>query len=132
MTDDAAPGWPFVGNALDLTSANSIDMIHIFRTWAEKYGPITQISLMGAKQVILSEERVAHELFVKRGNRYSDRGAPHAVEYISMKQSPGFRNKDGKLCTPLNSYRSSIIMTNRGLAPPEKDATQRCLHGFNH
>lgn len=91
-----------MGNALDLASANSIEMIHIFRSWAETYGPITQISLMGAKQVIVSEERIAYELFVKRGNRYSDRGAPHAVEYISMKQSPGFRNKDGKACILLN------------------------------
>lgn len=99
MNDDAALGWPLVGNAMDLASADSTDMIHIFRKWAEQYGPITQISLMGAKQVILSEEKIANELFVKRGNRYSDRGAPHAVEYISMKQSPGFRNKDGRLCT---------------------------------
>ncbi|GAB1193991.1 hypothetical protein APSETT444_003228 [Aspergillus pseudonomiae] len=94
VNDDAALGWPLVGNAMDLASADSTDMIHIFRKWAEQYGPITQISLMGAKQVILSEEKIANELFVKRGNRYSDRGAPHAVEYISMKQSPGFRNKD--------------------------------------
>jgi hypothetical protein len=51
---------------------------------------------MGDKQVILTEEKDARELFVKRGAKYSDRGAPHAVEYISMKQNPGFRPKDGK------------------------------------
>ncbi|KAL8780322.1 MAG: hypothetical protein Q9213_006520 [Squamulea squamosa] len=49
---------------------------------------------MGTKQVILSDEKIANELFVKRGNRYSDRGAPHVVEYISMNQNPGFRPKD--------------------------------------
>lgn len=89
-----------MGNALALGSANSTDMIHIFREWAEEYGPITQISLMGAKQVILSDEKIANELFVKRGNRYSNRGAPHAVQYISMKQSPGFRDKDGAFNVP--------------------------------
>ena len=52
---------------------------------------------MGTKQVVLSDEKIANELFVKRGNRYSDRGAPHAVEHISMNQNPGFRPKDGKL-----------------------------------
>ncbi|KAI4282047.1 MAG: hypothetical protein L6R38_003231 [Xanthoria sp. 2 TBL-2021] len=49
---------------------------------------------MGTKQVVMSDEKIANELFVKRGNRYSDRGAPHAVEYISMNQNPGFRPKD--------------------------------------
>jgi hypothetical protein len=88
-------GWPFVGNAMDLASSNSTTMIHIFRKWAEEYGPITQIDLMGTKQVIISDERIAKELFVKRGAKYSDRGAPHAVEYISMNQNPGFRPKDG-------------------------------------
>ena len=52
---------------------------------------------MGTKQVVLSDEKIANELFVKRGNRYSDRGAPHAVEHISMNQNPGFRPKDGNL-----------------------------------
>ncbi|KEZ40615.1 hypothetical protein SAPIO_CDS8534 [Scedosporium apiospermum] len=49
---------------------------------------------MGEKQVVLSDEAAAKELFVRRGNKYSDRGAPHAVEYISMNQNPGFRPKD--------------------------------------
>ncbi|THC91585.1 hypothetical protein EYZ11_008953 [Aspergillus tanneri] len=87
-------GWPFVGNAFELASSNQNSIIHIFRRWAQEYGPIAQFSLMGAKQVVLSNEKIANELFVKRGNKYSDRGAPHAVEYISMNQSPGFRNKD--------------------------------------
>jgi hypothetical protein len=101
VTDDAKKGWPFVGNAVELASSNSNSIIHIFRKWAQDYGPITQFSVMGTKQVVLSDEKIANELFVKRGNRYSDRGAPHAVEYISMNQSPGFRPKDGKLFTLL-------------------------------
>lgn len=74
-------------------------MIQIFRRWAQQYGPIVQLNIMGTKQVILSDQRIATELFVKRGQKYSDRGAPHAVEYISMNQSPGFRPKDGRLCS---------------------------------
>ncbi|KND88299.1 Cytochrome P450 [Tolypocladium ophioglossoides CBS 100239] len=87
-------GWPFVGNALELASSNSNSIIHIFGKWAQEYGPIARFSVMGEKQVILSDEKLAKEVFVKRGNRYSDRGAPHAVEYISMNQNPGFRPKD--------------------------------------
>ncbi|KAJ0414065.1 cytochrome P450 [Aspergillus carlsbadensis] len=69
-------------------------IIQLFTKWAEQHGPVTQFSAMGAKQVILTEEKTARELFVKRGGKYSDRGAPHAVEYISMKQNPGFRPYD--------------------------------------
>jgi Cytochrome P450 len=101
ITDDPTKGWPFVGNAVELASSNSNSIIHIFRKWAQEHGPISQFSVMGAKQVVLSDEKIANELFVKRGNRYSDRGAPHAVEYISMNQNPGFRPKDGKLFTLL-------------------------------
>ncbi len=82
---------------MELASSNSSSIIHIFHKWAQEYGPIAQFSLMGTKQVVLSDEKIANELFVKRGTRYSDRGAPHAVEHISMNQNPGFRPKDRKL-----------------------------------
>ncbi|KAI1778543.1 putative cytochrome P450 oxidoreductase [Hypoxylon cercidicola] len=88
-------GWPFLGSAPELAAVDTNGIIGIFKTWAQKHGSITQFSVMGEKQVILTKDRDARELFVKRGAKYSDRGAPHAVEYISMKQSPGFRARDG-------------------------------------
>ncbi|ORY71795.1 putative cytochrome P450 oxidoreductase [Pseudomassariella vexata] len=104
-------GWPLVGNALELASSNSTSIIRIFHQWAQEYGPITQINIMGAKQVILSDEKIANELFVKRGNRYSGRGAPHAVEYISMNQSVGFRPKDEGWRRQRNLMRSAVSIT---------------------
>ena len=86
-----------MGNALELASSNNNTIIHTFRKWAQAYGPVAQCSVMGEKQVVVSDEKIAKELFVRRGNRYSDRGAPHAVEYISMNQNLGFRPRDGKL-----------------------------------
>lgn len=81
---------------MELASSNSNTITDIFRNWAQQHGSVAQFSVMGAKQVVLSDEKIVKELFVKRGNRYSDRGAPHAVEYISMNQNPGFRPKDGE------------------------------------
>lgn len=89
-------GWPFLGSAPTLAGVDINGIIGVFKRWAEEYGSITQFSVMGDKQVILTDEKDARELFVKRGIKYSDRGAPHAVEYISMKQNPGFRPRDGK------------------------------------
>jgi hypothetical protein len=93
---DGISGWPFIGSVLELASADSTAMIGIFQKWGQKYGPITQVDIMGSKNVIISDPAIAQELFVRRGNRYSNRGATHAVEYISMNQNPGFRPKDGE------------------------------------
>ncbi|KAL8721655.1 MAG: hypothetical protein Q9225_001704 [Loekoesia sp. 1 TL-2023] len=104
-------GWPFIGNAVELASSNSNSIIHIFRKWAQEYGPIAQFGVMGAKQVVLSDEKIANELFVKRGHIYSDRGAPHAVEYISMNQNPGFRPKDEGWRRQRNLMHSAVSIT---------------------
>lgn len=92
----------------------------ILAKWARQYGPVAQFRVMGTPQVIISDERIANDLFVKRGNIYSDRGAPHAVEHISMNQNPGFRPKDSKPVTLLFAKRSSMLILIRRMAPPEK------------
>ncbi|RDL31026.1 Uncharacterized protein BP5553_09815 [Venustampulla echinocandica] len=104
-------GWPFLGNAPELASANINGIIGIFKKWGQEYGAITQFSAMGDKQVILTDEKIARELFVKRGNKYSDRGAPHAVEYISMKQNPGFRPKDEGWRRQRSMMQSAVNIT---------------------
>ncbi|KAK1979521.1 putative cytochrome P450 oxidoreductase [Colletotrichum cereale] len=105
-------GWPFVGNALELASSNSQTMIETFRRWTEAYGSVVQFTLMGGdKQVIVSDHKIANELFVNRGSKYSDRGAAHAVEYITMKQNPGFRPKDEGWRRQRNMIHGAISIT---------------------
>ncbi|OGE56501.1 hypothetical protein PENARI_c003G04885 [Penicillium arizonense] len=104
-------GWPFLGSAPTLASVDVNGIIGIFKKWAEQHGSITQFSAMGDKQVILTEDKDARELFVKRGTKYSDRGAPHAVEYISMKQNPGFRPKDDGWRRQRSMIQSAINIT---------------------
>jgi hypothetical protein len=45
--------------------------------------PDCPISIFGEKQVVLSNDKVARDLMVKRGDIYSDRGTPHAMAYIT-------------------------------------------------
>ncbi|KAF4266316.1 hypothetical protein KXW98_006901 [Aspergillus fumigatus] len=104
-------GWPFLGSAPALAAVDTNGIIGIFKSWAEQYGSITQFSAMGDKQVILTEDKDARELFVRRGIKYSDRGAPHAVEYISMKQNPGFRPKDDGWRRQRSMIQSAINIT---------------------
>lgn len=88
-------GWPIVGNAPELASSDG-NLVPIFSRWAKEYGPIAQFSILGEKQVVLSEDRIAVDLFVKRGQIYSDRGTPHAMKYITRNMSPALMPKNGK------------------------------------
>jgi hypothetical protein len=86
--------------------------------------------------VILSDDKIAKELFIKRGNKYSNRGAPHAVEYISMNQNPAFRPKDGELLALLSTicYKTVLLLmltAVRGLATPEELDPQRGIHDLH-
>ncbi|EHK96397.1 putative O-methylsterigmatocystin oxidoreductase [Glarea lozoyensis 74030] len=44
-----------------------------FYEWAKTYGPIYQTSMLGAKFIIISDEKIAEDLLVKRAKIYSDR-----------------------------------------------------------
>lgn len=89
-------GWPLVGNAPELATSNG-QLIPIFNRWYQTYGPIAQFSILGEKQVVLSDDKIAHELFVKRGSKYSDRGTPHAMTVITDNINPALMPKNGTL-----------------------------------
>ncbi|EFY96243.2 Cytochrome P450 CYP5058A4 [Metarhizium robertsii ARSEF 23] len=117
---------------MELASSNSNTITDIFRNWAQQHGSVAQFSVMGAKQVVLSDEKIVKELFVKRGNMYSDRGAPHAVEYISMNQNPGFRPKDEGWRRQRNLMYSAVSITSinkyQRLMDKEAIITLHALH----
>ncbi|KAF5010770.1 hypothetical protein FDECE_3067 [Fusarium decemcellulare] len=86
-------GWPIVGNAPELASSNG-NLVPIFNKWAKQYGDIYQFSILGEKQVVLSSDKIAHELFVKRGSKYSDRGTPWAVTVVTRDLNPALMPKN--------------------------------------
>ncbi|KAK7432295.1 hypothetical protein QQZ08_001241 [Neonectria magnoliae] len=86
-------GWPVVGNAPELASSDG-NLIPIFRKWAKTYGDIVQFSILGEKHVVLSSDKIAHELFVKRGSKYSDRGTPYAMKYVTRDLNPALMPKN--------------------------------------
>jgi hypothetical protein len=44
-----------------------------FKEWADTYGPIYRTSMFGANFVVISDEKMAEDLLVKRAKIYSDR-----------------------------------------------------------
>ncbi|ORY04567.1 cytochrome P450 [Clohesyomyces aquaticus] len=75
---------PFIGRVHDLPR---FYMWHKFKEWSDTYGPIYMTSMMGHKLLVLSEERIADDLLVKRGKIYSDRPAMQSV--IDSKSTTG-------------------------------------------
>ncbi|KAI8649870.1 hypothetical protein NCS56_01437900 [Fusarium sp. Ph1] len=103
-------GWPVVGNAPELASSDG-NLIPIFNRWAKIYGDIVQFSILGEKQIVLSSDRIAHELFVKRGPKYSDRGTPHAMAYITRDLNPALMPKNEAWRRERKLIHSAISIT---------------------
>ena len=73
QNDHELPGptlLPFIGRIHDLP----IEYMWLkFKEWADVYGPIYRTEMLGAKFIVVSDERVAEELLVKRAKINSDR-----------------------------------------------------------
>ena len=63
---------PFIGRIHDLPRQY---MWLKFKEWADTYGPIYKTSMLGTDFIIVSDEKIAEELLVKRAKIYSDRPA---------------------------------------------------------
>ncbi|GAB7355767.1 hypothetical protein MBLNU459_g6452t1 [Dothideomycetes sp. NU459] len=63
---------PYIGRIHDLPI---LKMWIKFKEWADIYGPIYRTEMLGTKFIIVSDEKVAEELLVKRAKYNSDRPA---------------------------------------------------------
>ncbi|KAJ0417659.1 cytochrome P450 [Aspergillus carlsbadensis] len=63
---------PIIGNVRDMPSPDSPDWLHWLKH-KELYGPISTVSVLGQRIVILNDARIALELLDKRSAIYSDR-----------------------------------------------------------
>lgn len=58
-----------------------------FKEWADEYGPIYKTEMLGAKFLIVSDEKIAEELLVKRAKINSDR--PQVRSLFDSKSTDG-------------------------------------------
>lgn len=73
-----------------------------FKEWADIHGPIYQTRALNQTFIIVSDEQIAHELLVKRGNIYS--GRPQIRSLIGHKEGPAYsalmdRNGEFQFCS---------------------------------
>lgn len=50
-----------------------------FKEWADTYGPIYETSMMGQRFIVIADEAIANELFIKKGNSFSGRAQIRAL-----------------------------------------------------
>ena len=67
---DVSTGLPWLGPAYKVQAHNP--WLSFWR-WARHYGPIYEVTLGGRQHIWISDEKIAHDLFSKRGGIYSDR-----------------------------------------------------------
>lgn len=67
---------PFIGRVHDLPIEY---MWTKFHEWAMEYGPIYRTSMLGANFIIISDEKIAEDILVKRAKIFSDRPAMRSL-----------------------------------------------------
>ncbi|KAI0854301.1 cytochrome P450 [Daldinia vernicosa] len=77
--------FPIVGRVHDL---DRFCMWKKFKEWADIYGPIYRTSMLGQQFIIISDQKIAEELLVKRGHIYS--GRPQIRALFDHKTGPGY------------------------------------------
>lgn len=65
-------GSLFFGNLKDLPSPGEKEWLH-WEKHKERYGPLSYLRVLGQDMMIISDYRIAFELFEKRGANYSGR-----------------------------------------------------------
>ncbi|KAI0125637.1 cytochrome P450 [Xylariales sp. AK1849] len=77
--------FPVVGRVHDL---DRFRMWKKFKEWADIHGPIYRTSMLGQQFIIVSDEKIAQDLLVKRGHIYS--GRPQIRALVGHKTGLGY------------------------------------------
>lgn len=54
-----------------------------FKEWADIYGPIFKLEILGSTHVIVSSQEIAEDLMAKKGAIYSDRGTLQMIKLVT-------------------------------------------------
>ncbi|KAA1470243.1 cytochrome P450 [Dentipellis sp. KUC8613] len=65
------PGYPFIGNLLEIIKAEQFPLL--FPKWSREYGSMVMFTVLGTRNLLITDYSVAVDLLEKRGAIYSDR-----------------------------------------------------------
>lgn len=101
--------YPIVGRIHDLPR---FSLWLKFQEWAKDHGPIYQTQAVDQTFIIVSDEKIAEELLVKRGHIYS--GRPQIRSLIDHKTGPGYSalmDRNGKHGSSPSPSRPSRLIS---------------------
>ncbi|KAL4733293.1 cytochrome P450 [Aspergillus similis] len=99
---------PIVGNVRDMPVPGSAEWLHWFKH-KELYGPISTVSVLGQRLVILNDARIAFDLLEKKSAIYSDRPELPFASLCGMGETTYRKYIHRELGSPLNFARFNLI-----------------------
>lgn len=121
---------PIIGNILDIPKRSSWVT---YARWAQQYGDIISLKVLGQTIVILNTPQVARNLFEKRSSIYSDRPAFPAFEMMNLNFNLSVKRYGNSWKIGRNmidhSFRQSTSMAYR---PMQMREVQRFLRNIVH
>ncbi|XP_052151313.1 cytochrome P450 77A4-like [Oryza glaberrima] len=75
------PGWPVVGNLLQVVFAGK-PFIHYIRDLRREYGPIVKLQMGVRTLVVISSAELVHEALVEKGREFATRPAESPIRSI--------------------------------------------------
>lgn len=109
---------PWVGRIHDLP----VEYMWLkFKEWADTYGPLYRTQMLGDYFIIITDEKVAEDLLVKRAKIYSDRpqirslfdakSTHGSMEYLPLMGKNGMSQLDSMLMHALMTSRVLVTAT---------------------
>jgi len=117
--------FPLVGRIHDLPRFN---LWLKFKEWADEFGPIYYTKAVENEFIIVTDEKIAEELLVKRGHIYS--GRPQIRSLIKHKEGPAYSalmDRHGKQLH--SSFAGRTDLTSRRYLEDAEEVGSRCRGG---
>nr|BAL05152.1 cytochrome P450 [Phanerodontia chrysosporium] len=113
------PADPLIGHIRIMPSTDNAH--EVFHDWAQQYGDVMSLDVLGTRYVILNSAEAATDLLEKRNSKYADRPTFPMYERVGWKDTlvflpygPYFRKQRKMLQLPLGEGESHRLPTHRG------------------
>ncbi|TFK75571.1 cytochrome P450 monooxygenase [Pluteus cervinus] len=107
------PPLPVLGNLLNLPKEKQWET---FQKWAQTYGDIVSLSVVGRTMILLNSRQEAIEMLEGKGNLYSDRPSIPILEFMGWTNSPALAQSKSQAWKQGRKFFHQLFGTNAFVA----------------